>query len=483
MTIQQLLLSILLVPVSLIGLAQDQSFARDTTALPSPAVKVRKLLVTGNKKTKDYIIFREAVIREGDSIPAAMLYEKIEECRRNVYNTTLFNEVIVTPQLISAREMDLLIAVKERWYVFPVPLFRPVDRNLAEWLKTNDGDLSRVNYGVKLIHYNLTGRRDQLRIFLLNGYTRNLSFSYTAPYSNSALTEGYTVSAGYSQNREITYKTDYDGKQRFFSRELNPNSAGAFVRENWFVSLGYTIRKGIYNRHLFTLSYNYQHVNDSIVTSAYNPAYFNRGIRSGVGYPDLIYQFQHTDVSNIIYPLYGNSYRIALQKRGWGLTGGVNMFAVEAEFNLFKKLGKEWYWDIHTAGKLKLPFVQPFINQQALGYGENYLRGLELYVTDGSAFTMLRNTFRKKVLAFNLPFPFKSKSHTRIPFTFYAKAYNDLGYAYTPRIFDTYLNNRLLYTGGLGIDIVTLYDVYLRVEYSVNQFGQKGLFLHTKAGF
>jgi hypothetical protein len=45
------------------------------------------------------------------------------------------------------------------------------------------------------------------------------------------------------------------------------------------------------------------------------------------------------------------------------------------------------------------------------------------------------------------------------------------------------LGNRFLYTSGFGIDILTLYDFNLRVEYSFNQLGEKGLFLHAKGGF
>ena len=38
-------------------------------------------------------------------------------------------------------------------------------------------------------------------------------------------------------------------------------------------------------------------------------------------------------------------------------------------------------------------------------------------------------------------------------------------------------------TGGLGVDVVTFYDFILRFDYSFNQLGQKGLFLHVKNDF
>jgi hypothetical protein len=36
----------------------------------------------------------------------------------------------------------------------------------------------------------------------------------------------------------------------------------------------------------------------------------------------------------------------------------------------------------------------------------------------------------------------------------------------------------LIYSGGVGLDIISIYDIVLRVEYSFNQKGQNGLFIH-----
>ena len=82
-----------------------------------------------------------------------------------------------------------------------------------------------------------------------------------------------------------------------------------------------------------------------------------------------------------------------------------------------------------------------------------------------------------------MPVPFNIKILPKVPFAFYGKTYADAGYSYIKRQFDTRLNNRLLYSGGIGLDIVTLYDISFRIEYSFNQLGENGLFLHTKGGF
>ena len=130
-----------------------------------------------------------------------------------------------------------------------------------------------------------------------------------------------------------------------------------------------------------------------------------------------------------------------------------------------------------------MPLEQAYINKRGLGYGDNYLRGLEYNVIDGVATALVKSTFKKKIISFNVPFPFFPKLLTKIPFTFFAKAYTDLGYVYTEKVYATNLNNRLLYSGGFGIDVLTLYDINLRFEYSFNQLNKNGLFLHNQAGF
>lgn len=466
-------------------LVQAQDSASIATPAAVPLLAVKQIIIQGNKKTKPYVISREIQFAEGDSIPAAKLTEELEKARQQIYNTTLFNDVSVTANVLSAHDIAVVVTVHERWYIFPVPQFKLVDRNLNEWLKTYKGDLNRISYGVKFVHYNLSGRRDQLRIYLLSGFARNISFSYTSPGSNPSLTEGFTIGGGLLQNRQVAYATSYDNLLQFFSlppKDSGQKSPGGFVRNNWFANAGYIIRRGLFNRHTIQVNFSRYQVNDSVAGLRYNPNYFGDG-KTSAGILDFTYNFSHNNVNNTTYPLTGRRYAITVLKRGLGLKGGLNMFAIEGQYNRLWHLGGRWYGDVLVAGKIKLPFDQPYYNQQALGYGENYLRGLEVKVIDAAAYTFARNTLRFKTLAFSLPFPFKSKSHPRIPFTIYTKTYADFGYAYNKKKYDTYLNNRLLYSGGVGIDIQTLYDVNLRFEYSLNQLGKKGLFLHTQVAF
>jgi outer membrane protein assembly factor BamA len=476
--------SILLLLVFSFAKSQNQNNVLITnTAIPlqdsTGKLHVKDIIIKGNKQTKSYIILREIHFKKGDSLIIASLNKELEQARQQVYNTTLFSEVKFELVVLSAYDIMIIVDVRERWYIYPVPQFKPVDRNFNEWIKTYNASLKRVNYGLKFVHYNLSGRRDQLRIYLLNGFSRDFSFSYSAPYSNKALTEGFVVGAGYSQKKEIPYKTDYNNKLLFYTSD---SLRSKFTGSTFFINAGYTMRKGFFVKQFFNASFSTITVTDSILSVKNNPNYLN-SVKPSVNIFEVSYAYQYVNVNNVLYATKGKSWFAAVSKRGLGFTGGINALTIEAGLNKYFDLGKKWYSSIQLNGKLRLPLRQAYINQRGLGYGDSYLRGLEYLVIDGVGTALIKSTLKKKVAEFKIPVPFKLKSLSHIPFTIFAKTYADFGYVYNKKEFDTYLSNRLLYTGGFGIDILTFYDINLRFEYSFNQLNQKGLFLHTQSGF
>ena len=444
---------------------------------------VKDIIVSGARKTKIYIVLREIPFKKGESFINSRFQAELQLARQQVYNTTLFTEVQLIANMQDSNNVIVHVNLKEHWYLLPVPQFQLVDRNFNVWAKTYHYSFDRVNYGIKFVHYNLTGRKDPLRIYLLNGYSRNVSFSYTAPYSSKSLSEGFTIAGGYTQNREIAYKTSSNNVQLFYPIDSATKAKSEFVRSSWYLSGGYIIRKGLFKRHIFSGGYIHLKVADSVITK-YNPNYFGSPV-TAKGYPELVYTFQYVNIDNVLYALKGTASYFAITKRGWGITGGMNMFSLEGGINKYYPLVKNWYASAQASAKIKLPFQQSFINQRGLGYNENYLRGLEYYVVDGVVTSLLRTTLKKKIYHFDIPVPLKflHRIATNIPFTFYAKTYGDIGYAYNKKKYDTYLNNRLLYSGGFGLDILTLYDVNIRLEYSFNQMNERGLFFHSQSGF
>lgn len=430
--------------------------------------------LSGNKKTKNYIIYRQLRINTGDTLRGNQLPALLEQARRQVYNTSLFTQVSIDALPAADGKLTLNVSVKEKWYLYPTPQFQLVDRNFNEWVKRYNADLERVIYGVKFEHYNLSGRNDRLRIYLLNGYARNISLAYLNPYSNKNLNEGFGIGAGYTQNREVSIKTNYN------NRLINYRKDG-FVRSVFTGSGSYLMRRGLFRTHTLSALYSRYNVDDS-VTSYYNPGYFNTPGNS-VGFTDFGYQYLYINTNNNAYPLTGSTFLAKITKRGFAFTGGINMTTLDLIYRKYLPHGHNWFSSLESFAKIKLPFEQPYLNRRSLGYGENYLRGLENYVIDGTAVAVGKYTLRKKLLSFTLKPPIFKQVLPAIPFNFYGKAYADAGYSYIKQQWDTRLNNRFLYTSGVGIDFLTLYDINFSVEYSFNQLGENGLFLHAKGGF
>lgn len=437
---------------------------------------LRRIFVAGNRTTKDYIILREMQIKPGDSIPITKLIDELEKAKQHIFNTTLFLDVTVEPLIINAFDFDIKVTVKERWYIFPLPELQFVDGSINKWLVKYKGDLTRLNYGLIFTDYNLTGRKDKLRIHLLNGYTRTIYFNYNAPYSNAALTKGFSFGGGYFQNREIPYKTSYDNNLLNFKKT-------DFVSHSWNIHAGYSIRKALKKSEFFSIGFTQTSIDDSIISVKYNQNYFNR-TKSKTSYIDLNYSLNYTDVNNVLYPLTGFSGSLSFLKRGLGFSGGINVFSTTGEINKYWPLGKKFYASAQLQGNIKLPFDQPYINQQSFGYGDTYIRGLEYKIIDGIAYALSKFNLKKEIFNFSVNTPFK-KSHiiNKIPFKIYAKTFADMGYSFNKKEFATQLNNTFLGSAGFGLDIITFYDVQIRIEYSLNQLGQNRLFLHNDKGF
>lgn len=438
-------------------------------------IYISKINIYGNKRTKDYVILREMKIKEGDSIMTTSLYDLITESRNLVYNTNLFYEVNFQPVLSSAFTVIININIIERWYIYPSPQFKLIDRNINEWWKVYNADLERVIYGIKFSHFNLSGRGDQLNLFLLNGYSRNFSFNYFAPYSNTKLTEGFSIGAGYNESRSFPYKSTYNNEFLEFKKS-------SFEKKTFFVNASYSKRKGYFSKHIFFAQYSFINVNDSVISEKYNPNYFNLS-KSKLSIPDLSYVYQYINVDNINYPNKGKTFSFSFFKRGLGLTEGINMLSLDFKYRKYIPHPKKFFSSIALMGKLKLPFEQAYINQRAMGYGDFSLQGLEYYAIDGVAASIAKYTLGKKLISFKIPVPFKIKAIPYIPFSFYGKTYFNTGFCYNKKEFDTRLNNRLLYTGGFGLDILSLYDLKFSMEFSFNQLGEKGLFLHASGNF
>ncbi|RAJ85765.1 surface antigen-like variable number repeat protein [Chitinophaga dinghuensis] len=445
--------------------AQDTSI---TTSKKGGYLIVGHIHVTGNKKTRTSIILRELNVVPGDTIYLNNLAETLEENRKQLLNTSLFLNVTANVVNWEGEEADLTFDVWERWYTIAVPILKLADRNFNQWWVEKKHSLSRVNIGVKGTQSNLTGRNDNLYGAIQFGYTQKLAFQYSVPYIDKRYRHGLGILFSYSRNREVNDSTSFN-KQLFFRQDN-------FVRQVYNVGLTYSYRPGINTRHQVTLTYNYEKVADSV--ALINPNYLGNG-RTRAQFLDLVYHVTYTKADSWQYPLRGIHLLGEIGKRGFAGLNDISDVRIRLNAAKYWQLYSKTYFALGLRSQFKFGAEQPYINRQAMGYSDDYLRGLEYYVIDGTCFGIIKSTLRQEVLSTRFRLPVVPKKFSAVPLRIFVKIYGDTGYTYSKFPGNGDLNNRMLYTGGAGLDIVSFYDTCLRIEYSVNQLGQKGLFLHT----
>jgi outer membrane protein assembly factor BamA len=458
-----------------------------TSQFPDSAViQVHSVIISGNKKTKEYIVFREIPFNAGTKLIGNTIADKIEQARLNLLNTQLFLEVI--PRIIhyDQTSLDIEFDLKERWYLFPIPFFKLVDRNPNQWIVEQNASLERVNYGLKLNWDNVTGIRDKLSFNFINGYAREYSVFYEQPYADNKLEKGFLGGVFFKQSRQMTYATD-SNKQVFFP--VSNKQINEFVKTTFRVEAGFSYRKGAQHRHTFKLNYVNESIPDTIAQliaanslKGFIP-YFSEN-KSKQQFGEFNYSYQYYDVNNIVYPWKGFAFNGNLMQRGLGLKD-MNLWQFSGKAGKFFLLTKKTSLATVGYAMIKIPFQQPEYNLNALGYGDWFIRGLEYYVIDGVLAGMLKTTLRQEIVQINMPTLFfkNNDKYKKIPFKIIAKVFSDIGASHLPVITNSFLNNKFLYTYGFGIDVLSYYDFAARFEYSFNQLGQKGLFLHVRRDF
>jgi outer membrane protein assembly factor BamA len=451
----------------------------------STEIIIRSVTVKGNKKTKEYIALREVPFKAGTKLLKNSLADIIEEGRLNMFNTQLFLEVVPRIEQWDNRYVDIVFDVKERWYLFPLPYFKLVDRNLNQWVVEQNRSLERVNYGLKFNWDNVSGRRDKLNFNFINGYAREYSIFYEQPYADKKLEKGFLFGVFFKQSRQLAYATD-SNKQVFFP--VNNTQINEFVRTSFKIESGFTIRKGVNHRHAFRLSYINEQIPDTISriiemnsTKGFLPYFTGNTAQQQFG--EFAYTYQYYNVNNIIYPWKGVAFQGTFSQRGLGAKG-MNMWMFSGKGGRFFQLAKKTSASAVGYYMIKVPFQQPMYNMVALGYGDWFLRGLEYYVIDGVQAGILKTTIRQELFQLNVPtLLLKNEKYKKIPFKVIAKLYADIGASHLPVFTNSLLNNKFLYTYGAGVDVLSYYDFVARIEYSFNQLGEKGLFLHIRKDF
>jgi outer membrane protein assembly factor BamA len=448
---------------------------------PTSAI-IRDFVFDGNSKTKASSLMREFTIHVGDTIPLSNLAIKLEENRLRMLNTGLFTVVKINVKNWSTDDkVTVAISVVERWYFYPVPIIELADRDLNVWWKDYHHDIRRTNYGIRLTHSNITGRRDPFSSLIQFGYTPKFSLGYAFPAINKKQTFGAFIGYFYATNREVGYATvnnkivDYKNPTENIFTRLSTNFGLSYV-------------PGLYHRHLWNMGYSKQTL-DTSVTERLNRDYFLDS-RTKQSYFWFTYDYSNDFRDFRPYPMKGHAMSINIAKSGFFKKDDVNALDIRFRYAQYFKLNKYFSLETILRGKTKLiRKAQPYNFQQGMGYGSDFVRGYELFVVDGFDFGILKNSLRLQMLdkEYDLSSYLKPKifkSLQSLPVKMFLTANLDMGYSYTPQYNPlNNFQNRLLYGGGIGLDILAYQGMLWQFEYSFNHTGQGGFYVHYKAGF
>jgi len=432
---------------------------------------VKSIRIEGNQTTKERVILRELPVSVGDTIDMADTASLSETITKNLNNTSIFN--FVDPVIdYSDGESTILVRVDERWYVWPGIVFSLAETNFNSWWQNKD--FERINYGFYVQHQNFRGRMEKLTINFQNGWKRRVSVDYQVPGLNKTRTLGGAIKVYYANNRELNYAS-LDNRRQFFKQDR-------FIQEEFGFATSLYYRPKFFNRHRFSAGISTAIIDGVVntVTTDYLP---NDLLRSQYIY--LSYGFRREKRDNRYYPLRGYVIDGTIDQNGVGLLrqNDIVMTKSLVTANFHHHLGGRWYAAHGYKGKIT-PFGRPsYFYQRGLGYGSAFIRGYELNVIDGQHYVLGKSNIKFELIKKRTT-DLKLNTFTRFDkfhYSVFLNAFADAGFVVDNLNSDTNpLANTLQYGYGLGLDLVTYYDIVVRFEGSINRQGIPAFYIHFK---
>ncbi|MCG8608558.1 hypothetical protein MJD09_26675 [bacterium] len=142
------------------------SIAPQDSSASALKTKIRTIILDGNEKTREEIIFREMTLKVGSQFDEI----EAEKDRLRILNLGIFNRVEIDA-VPTSTGVILLVSVTEMWYIFPYPI---IFRNERDW--------GRISVGAGLLHNNFRGRRELIDFSFWLGFNPSVRLKYTNPW-------------------------------------------------------------------------------------------------------------------------------------------------------------------------------------------------------------------------------------------------------------------------------------------------------------
>lgn len=427
---------------------------------------VINIRIEGNKKTKGRIIERELTFSADSYYTRNELDSLFEWDRNRIYNTNLFNTVDFSLVEQRGDSVTVLLTVEERWYFYPIPFLRLIDRNISDWWVNRDRDLSRINYGIRLSQFNFRGRNELLRVVLQSGFTSGYGLFYNIPNLDKKQNHGLLLRSSFSRARNVAFNTvENIPRFTFDSEEVLRRSFTNIVRHSY--------RSSLYSFHTTTLAHTYVEIADTLANL--NPNFLGEQ-RTKQGHFYFGHAFRYDKRDNVNYTLEGTRFFVGFFKHGLGIhRDGVNYWRGRVSGAKHWNLKNNLYAASDFSILTTFPRRRDYFNYFRIGVIPETLRGFDLTVVEGSSYAIQRNELKYRLFKRNFKF-LPIDQFRDFPISVFWKVYYDHGYA---QGFPNYtgsepLQNNYLNSIGTGLDLLLIYDFTLRLELSRNS--QKNTF-------
>ena len=394
----------------------------------------------------------------------------VQTCALPIFNTSLFEQVSVRSQFIDSTQVLIKIKVSERWYLFPIPYFRWVDRNFNQWWNEQNRSLDRVNYGVSVRQANVSGNNDKLTAAFITGYTQQSLLRYQIPFIDKKLR--YGVSFGWQSftQKEINIATQLD-KQVFYKTQ-------DVIQKGYRTNATVLYRPNLYERFSFQAGFGKNEISDSafLMQPSFLPS-----LQKTFSYVEAAVSYTQLHFDYNAYPTKGQSTDILWYQR---FSKNSNLTSLQFRKIWARPFSKNNFVLLESNSLVKFLPNNNYTDNKLLGYGNMQMSGLEYYVVEGNAASIFKASWHHSLGTMNVKNLILKKRLPFIKYQFWVKAFTQLGYVYNEQPpAGNRLTNTLLRTAGIGMDIISIYDFVLKIDYSLNQLGNKGLYLHGAFNF
>lgn len=441
------------------------------------SIYISEIVIKGNKRTQNQIILRELEFSVGDSFIVSDLDIILKKSSENLRNTSLFNFIDIVQDIdTSSLTLKIQVNLIERWYILPYFAIKSAEENINSWW--DQKNIKHLSLAMTVVDNNFRGMREELILKTNIGYDRSLGLTYSMPYVNKKKTLGVMIGGEYGAYKEMI-RGIADYKYCFYRSSEN------LVLTKYSAAIGILWRPLFRTTQQLNLEYHNASFSDEVL--ALNT---NLIPNSKISYLRIYSKLKIDHRNNKAYPTEGSYADFIITQTGLGLLSGEKSMQSSFQTNVrfYQALNKRLFWASGLHGVIAKNAAKTEYFGQEIGNYDNEIRAFENYRIPFKEAFISKNNFKIQIIpkkVKKIPF-LKTETLSLIHYTVYLNAFFDLAYVKpdwqrNPLLERRALTSSFLYSSGVGLDVVTYYDMVFRFECSRNfEFNSWGFFVHLR---